>query len=45
MSRMQALVEALGGGIDDIAQKEQGEQCKEKPAGAGFENDKRPITF
>lgn len=45
MSRMQALVEALGGGIDDIAQKEQGEQCKEKPAGAGFESDKRPITF
>ncbi|BDB18062.1 hypothetical protein cym2001_14270 [Pseudomonas sp. CYM-20-01] len=45
MSRMQELVEALRGGVDDTAQKEQGEQCQEKPGYAGFESDKCPIKF
>ncbi|OIN11493.1 hypothetical protein BFN10_05200 [Pseudomonas extremorientalis] len=45
MSRMQELVEALGGGADDIAQKDRGEQCQEKPGYAGFESDKSQIKF
>ena len=45
MSRMQALIEALGGRSDDMAQTEQGEKCQEKPGYAGFESDKCPIKF
>lgn len=45
MIRTQALVEALGGRVAGVAQKQQGEQCKEKPGYTGFESDKCPIKF
>lgn len=45
MSRMQELVEALGGGVAERAHKDPEEQAKEKPGYAGVETDKSPIKF
>ncbi|MDO9343902.1 hypothetical protein [Pseudomonas pergaminensis] len=45
MSRMQELVEALGGGAAERAHKDPEEQAKEKPGYAGVETDKSPIKF